>query len=265
MKVAAVIPARMQSVRLPGKPMRLIAGVPMILRVLERAQACPELQRIIVATDSEEIYRLVRENGGEAWRTSPDHRTGSDRVAEVARQLKDDLILNLQGDEPLLPPSTVRALIQFANNSRDLTVATPMVPLAHLGDIVNPNIVKVVGSQSGQALYFSRLPIPYRKSAPLDLQADPQARDVYKGYHKHVGIYLYRREFLLKYVTLSPTPLELSESLEQLRILEHGYPIYLVPVPEDSLSVDTYEDLELVQSLIARGQAGRALAPSVQI
>jgi 3-deoxy-manno-octulosonate cytidylyltransferase (CMP-KDO synthetase) len=268
MKVAAVIPARMQSVRLPGKPMRLIAGVPMILRVLERAQACPELQRIIVATDSEEIYRLVRDNGGEAWRTSPDHRTGSDRVAEVARQLTEDLVLNLQGDEPLLPPSTVRALIQFAETSaRDLTVATPMVPLAHLGDIVNPNIVKVVGSQSGQALYFSRLPIPYRKSAPLDLQADPKARDFYKGYHKHVGIYLYRREFLLKYVTLSPTPLELSESLEQLRILEHGYPIYLVPVPEDSLSVDTQEDLELVQSLIARGQGASfvALMPAAQM
>lgn len=256
MKVAAVIPARMQSVRLPGKPMRLIAGVPMIIRVLERARACPELRRIIVATDSEEIYRLVRDNGGEAWLTSPDHRTGSDRVAEVARQLTEELILNLQGDEPLLPSSTVRALVQFARNTRDLTVATAMVPLVHHGDIVNPNIVKVVGSQTGQALYFSRYPIPYRKSAPLDHLSDRESRALDQGYHKHVGIYLYQREFLLKYVTLPPTPLELSESLEQLRILEHGYPIYLVAVPADSLSVDTREDLALVESLILRDQAG---------
>lgn len=223
----------------------------MIIRVLDRARSCPELRRIIVATDSEEICRVVEENGGEVWMTSPQHRTGSDRVAEVAEKLTEELILNLQGDEPLLPASTVRALVKFGQDFQDLTVATAMVPLIHEGDIVNPNIVKVAGDRSGKALYFSRFPIPYRKHLPLDLQADLRSEQVQHGYYKHIGIYLYRREFLLKYVAMKPTPLEISESLEQLRILENGYPIYLVEVQEDSLSVDTPEDLALVESLIA--------------
>jgi 3-deoxy-manno-octulosonate cytidylyltransferase (CMP-KDO synthetase) len=147
MKVAAVIPARMQSARLPGKPLQLISGVPMILRVLDRARACPELHRIIVATDSEEIVRVVEGNGGEAWMTSPDHRTGSDRVAEVAERLHDDLILNLQGDEPLLPISTVRALVNYGLAREELTMATAVIPLRWERDVVNPNIVKAVGTE----------------------------------------------------------------------------------------------------------------------
>lgn len=251
MRVAAVIPARMQSVRLPGKPLRLVGGVPMIIRVLDRARSCPELQRIIVATDSEEIRQVVEKYGGEAWLTSPHHRTGSDRVAEVAAKLAEELILNLQGDEPLLPASSVRALVKFGMDHQNLTVATAIIPLRHEGDIVNPNIVKVVHDCAGRALYFSRFPIPYRKQLPLDLQADARSRRVHQGYYKHIGLYLYRREFLLQYVNMKATPLEVSESLEQLRILEHGYPIYLVEVTEDSLSVDTPEDLALVESMIA--------------
>ncbi len=251
MKVAAVIPARLQSVRLPGKPLRLIGGVPMILRVLERARACPELDRIIVATDSEEICRVVESAGGEARMTSPDHRTGSDRVAEVAEKLAEDFILNLQGDEPLLSTSTVRDLVQFGMAFKDLTVATAMIPLTHEGDVVNPNIVKVVGTISGRAIYFSRLPIPYNKESPLNLNADRHSSRVFHGFFKHLGIYLYRRTFLLDFVRMKPTPLELSESLEQLRILEHGLPIYLVKVSEDSMSVDTPEDLAVVELLVA--------------
>jgi 3-deoxy-manno-octulosonate cytidylyltransferase (CMP-KDO synthetase) len=251
MRVAAVIPARMQSVRLPGKPLRRIAGVPMILRVLERARACTDLDRIIVATDSEEIHEVVERAGGEAWMTSPHHRTGSDRVAEVAARIDEDLVLNLQGDEPLLPVSTVASLVEFARGCAGLTVATAVVPLVRESDVVNPNIVKAVGACSGRALYFSRYPIPYSKAAPLDLDASPRHGRELTGYRKHVGIYLYRREFLLEFVRLQPTPLEISESLEQLRILEHGYPVFLVEVSEDSISVDTAEDLELVESLIA--------------
>lgn len=250
MKVAAVIPARMHSTRLPGKPLLRLAGVPMILRVLERARSCPELERIVVATDSEEIKRVVEKGGGEAWLTSPHHPTGSDRVAEVAAQLSEELILNLQGDEPLLPTSTVSALVNFARGCRDLCVVSAMVPLTHEGDIVNPNIVKVVAGSQGRALYFSRFPIPYRKQAPLDLDATASDRSL-AGYFKHVGIYLYRREFLLKYVKLPPTPLELSESLEQLRVLEHGFPIHMVKVESDSVSVDTPEDAAQVESIIA--------------
>ena len=250
MKVAAVIPARMQSARLPGKPLQLISGVPMILRVLDRARACPELHRIIVATDSEEILRVVEENGGEAWMTSPEHRTGSDRVAEVAERLDEDLILNLQGDEPLLPISTVRALVNHGLAREGLTMATAVIPLHWERDVVNPNIVKAVGTQEGRALYFSRYPIPYCKSKPLDLTAGPHSQRASAGYFKHIGIYLYRRDFLLKYIRLDPTPLEIAESLEQLRILENGYPIDLVTVAEDSVSVDTAEDLAIVEALI---------------
>jgi len=252
MKVAAVIPARMQSTRLPGKPLLRIAGVPMILRVLERARASPELDRVIVATDSEEIRRVVEDAGGEARLTSAHHRTGSDRVAEVAGSLSEDLILNLQGDEPLLPASTIRALVTFARSLPGLTVASAMVPLVHESDIVNPNITKVVVGLQGTALYFSRYPIPYRKDAPLDLYPGRSGRSPVAGHFKHVGIYLYRREFLLKYVRLARTPLEMSESLEQLRILEHGYPMYIVQVEEDSISVDTPEDALLVESILQR-------------
>jgi 3-deoxy-manno-octulosonate cytidylyltransferase (CMP-KDO synthetase) len=225
----------------------------MIVRVLERARSCSELRRVIVATDSDEIRRVVESNGGEAWLTSPLHRTGSDRVAEVAEKLSDDLILNLQGDEPLLATSTIRSLVSFASTCPDLLLASAMVPLIHECDIVNPNIVKVVVNSRGMALYFSRYPIPYRKNAPLTPGAEPSPGRTAKGYFKHVGIYLYRREFLLKYVRLTPTPLELSESLEQLRVLEHGYPIHMVSVEHDSVSVDTPEDAVLVESIIAGG------------
>jgi 3-deoxy-manno-octulosonate cytidylyltransferase (CMP-KDO synthetase) len=251
MKVAAVIPARMQSTRLPGKPLLLIAGVPMILRVLERARSCPELHRVIVATDSDEIRRVVEASGGEAWLTSHLHRTGSDRVAEVAEKLSEEVILNLQGDEPLLPPSTISALVKFASASPDFKMASAMVPLVHEHDIVNPNIVKVVVSAGGTALYFSRYPIPYRKDSPLDPAAGPGPGRFVAGYFKHVGIYIYRREFLLQYVRLAPTPLERSESLEQLRVIESGYPIHMVQVEHDSVSVDTPEDAALVESIIA--------------
>ena len=253
MRVAAVIPARMQSVRLPGKPLQLIAGVPMIVRVLERARACPELDRIIVATDSDAIVRVVERHGGEAWLTSPDHRTGSDRVAEVAARLDEELILNLQGDEPLLPRSTVRALVNHGTACPELTVVTAIIPLRREHDVVNPNIVKAVGTEQGRALYFSRYPIPYRKVRPLDLTIDQSEQRACAGYFKHIGIYLYRREFLLKYVRLRPTPLEIAESLEQLRILENGYPIQLVTVEEDSVSVDTPEDLAVVEAMVSSG------------
>jgi 3-deoxy-manno-octulosonate cytidylyltransferase (CMP-KDO synthetase) len=252
MKVAAVIPARMHSTRLPGKPLIRIAGVPMIVRVLERARACPQLSRIIVATDDEGIFRTVAEHGGEARMTSPHHRSGSDRVAEVAAGLSEELILNVQGDEPLLPASTIRVLVEFALGCRDLTVVTAMVALPREQDIVNPNIVKIVADRYGKALYFSRLPIPYRKDSPLNLSAGAASGRRLAGYFKHIGIYLYRRDFLLQYVNFAPTPLEISESLEQLRILENGLPVYAVQVEEDSVSVDTAEDLEAVEALIAQ-------------
>ncbi len=251
MRVAAVIPARMQSSRLPGKPLLRIAGVPMIVRVLERAKACPGLARIIVATDSEEILRTVEMAGGEARMTSSSHRTGSDRVAEVAASLSEEMILNLQGDEPLVPESTLSVLVEFGYNHPDLLMATAAVPLREEKHILNPNIVKTVFSVDGRALYFSRCPIPYVKRRSSGAEAHPVEPEREARHYKHVGIYLYRRDFLLRFVSLPPTPLEVAESLEQLRVLEHGYPIHVVPVPEDSISVDTREDLELVESILA--------------
>ena len=253
MKIAAVIPARIRSSRLPGKPLLKIGGIPMILRVLERAAACEALTRVIVATDSEEIRSTVLEAGGEACMTSPLHKTGSDRVAEVAAGLSEELILNLQGDEPLVPVSTLNALAAFGRKFPDLTVATPMVPLRSQADILNPNIVKVVAARDGRALYFSRYAIPYVKPpANGEFPALPTAAA--PPHFKHVGIYLFRREFLLRFVSLPPTPLELSESLEQLRVLEHGYPVYMVPVIEDSISVDTAEDLHAVEKMIREAE-----------
>jgi 3-deoxy-manno-octulosonate cytidylyltransferase (CMP-KDO synthetase) len=251
MRTAAVIPARMRSTRLPGKPLLRIAGVPMIVRVLERARACAALSRVIVATDSEEIVAVVREAGGEAWLTSPLHKTGSDRVAEVASRLPEELILNLQGDEPLVPLSTLDALIDFGLRCPQLTVATPMVPLRDESDIINPNIVKVVAARDGRALYFSRCAIPYVKPSPGAATAEDASHGTTTRHFKHVGIYLYRREFLLRFVNMPPTPLEMSESLEQLRVLEHGYPVYMVPVEEDSVSVDTLEDLQVVERIVS--------------
>ncbi len=251
MRVAAVIPARMQSTRLPGKPLRRIAGVPMIVRVLERARSCPGIDRIVVATDTEEIARTVEQSGGEAWMTSPSHRTGSDRVAEVAEELTEELILNLQGDEPLLPASTVAALVAFGRARPDLTVVTAAIPLLRATDVLNPNIVKVVCDREGRALYFSRWPVPYDRNAPLDWGGGAGRETLGGPYLKHVGIYLYRREFLLRYVRMEPGPLERSESLEQLRILEHGHAVHVVRVLEDSISVDTPEDLAEVEALFS--------------
>jgi len=255
MRAAAVIPARLQSTRLPRKPLLNIAGVPMILRVLERACACRRLDRVIVATDSDEVRSAVENYGGEAWMTSPHHRTGSDRVAEVAEALREELILNLQGDEPLIPVSTLDRLVEFGMGCPGVLVATAMTPLPAEENIVNPNIVKIVTGRDGKAIYFSRYPIPYCRNAPLDMPGDgnKMKRDR-PGYFKHIGIYLYRREFLLEYVKLQPTPLERSEALEQLRILEHGYPVHVIEVAEDSISVDTPEDLAEVESLIARAR-----------
>ncbi len=258
MRIAAVIPARMQSTRLPGKPLLRIAGLPMILRVLERTRACREIDRVIVATDSEDVVRTVLEHGGEARMTSADHATGSDRIAEVAEELSEELIFNIQGDEPLLPLSTLQTVIAFAVSRPRLTVATAMVPLVDPRELADPNVVKVVASRDGRALYFSRYPIPYRRESPVDLSAGAVQASPPAGFYKHVGLYLYRREFLLQFVRLEATPLEKAESLEQLRVLEHGYPIHIVRVPEDSLNVDTPEDLARVEALYLQGgEVGR--------
>lgn len=237
MRTLCVIPARYASTRLPGKPLADICGKPMICRVLERASRAQKPEKVIVATDDERIYNAVRAEGGEALLTRADHPTGTDRLAEVAEAYTEvDLIVNVQGDEPLIEPSVIDDLIAPFEMEENLPMATVMVRMEDAAEQLNPNNVKVVVDKLGYALYFSRSLVPYPRAA---------AGPVYK----HIGIYAYRRDFLLRYARLEPTPLEKAESLEQLRALENGYGIRVLETDCRFVGVDTPEDLALVNKI----------------
>ena len=238
MKAICVVPARYSSTRLPGKPLKLIAGVPMICRVYDRASQAKLIDKAIVATDDERIFNAVKEYGGEAMMTRADHPTGTDRLAEVANNFSDvDVIVNVQGDEPLIEPSLIDDLIRLFNEDPNLQMATVSTELKEESEINNPNNVKVISDLNGYALYFSRSVIPYPRNAGKS------------KVYKHIGIYAYRRDFLLKYAKMSPTPLEQSESLEQLRALENGYKIKVLRSDNQFIGVDTEEDLKLVNEI----------------
>lgn len=237
MRTLCVIPARYASTRLPGKPLADICGKPMICRVLERASRAQKPEKVIVATDDERIYDAVRAEGGEALLTRADHPTGTDRLAEVAEAYPEvDLIVNVQGDEPLIEPSVIDDLIAPFEMDENLPMATVMVRMEDAAEQLNPNNVKVIVDKLGYALYFSRSLVPYPRAA---------AGPVYK----HIGIYAYRRDFLLRYARLEPTPLERAESLEQLRALENGYGIRVLETDCRFVGVDTPEDLALVNKI----------------
>ena len=242
MKVLCIIPARYASTRLPGKPLRDIAGKPMIVRVYERTAQAKRVQDVVVATDDERIRTAVEEHGGRAVMTRTDHATGTDRLAEVAEKMTDyDLIINVQGDEPLIDPAVIDALVEpFLADAR-LSMATAKTLLTDEEEIANPNNVKVITDLSGNALYFSRARIPY-------------ARNEGAKVYKHIGIYAYRRDFLLSYARMAQTPLERSESLEQLRALENGHRIHVIETDAVFIGVDTEEDLTAVnEEYIRRG------------
>ena len=243
MKVLCIIPARYASTRLPGKPLREIAGKPMIVRVYERALQARLVQNVVVATDDERIRTVVEAHGGYAVMTRADHATGTDRLAEVAARMTDyDLIINVQGDEPLIEPSLIDALVEpFLADDR-LAMATAKTEITDEEEQENPNNVKVITDKSGNALYFSRARIPYARV--------PGAK-----VYKHIGIYAYRRDFLLAYARMAQTPLELSESLEQLRALENGYRIRVVETDAVFIGVDTEEDLAAVNEVYRRHAA----------
>ena len=237
MRTLCVIPARYASTRLPGKPLADICGKPMICRVLERASRAQKPEKVIVATDDERIYDAVRAEGGEAILTRADHPTGTDRLAEVAEAYPEvDLIVNVQGDEPLIEPSVIDDLIAPFEMDENLPMATVMTRMEDAEEQLDPNNVKVVVDKLGYALYFSRSLVPYPRAA---------AGPVYK----HIGIYAYRRDFLLRYARLEPTPLERAESLEQLRALENGYGIRVLETDCRFVGVDTPEDLALVNKI----------------
>ncbi len=238
MKSICVIPARYSSTRLPGKPLADICGKPMICRVWERASLAKSVAEVIVATDDERILQAVEKNSGRAIMTRADHKTGTDRLAEVAEKFPNvEVIVNVQGDEPLIEPALIDELIGEFIADKNLQMATVATELTDADEMKNPNNVKVVLDKNNDALYFSRSLIPY-------------LRNVGKAkVFKHIGIYAYRRNFLLAYAKMTPTPLEQSESLEQLRALENGYKIHVIKSSCKFIGVDTEEDLKLVNEI----------------
>lgn len=256
--IVAIIPARYASTRLPGKPLIDIAGTPMILAVVKRARAVPSIARVIVATDDERVLNTVQAAGEEAVMTSSDHRTGTDRLAEVAARLDAEIIVNVQGDEPLIEPSTIEAALAPLRTDSSIVMSTTCEPIGSAEALLDPNVVKVVVDREGFAVYFSRHPIPFPRAAVIEygslenaLRARPQLLQLYS---KHTGLYAYRREFLLTFTGLPSTPLEETEALEQLRALEHGYKIKVAPVTHRSIGVDTPEDLERIRQALAEGK-----------
>lgn len=226
----------------------------MIVRVVERALAASSVARAIVATDDRRIRDAVREAGFEAVMTSPEHRSGSDRLAEVAAALDDaEIIVNVQGDEPLISPRTIDCAVAALVADGEAVVATTSEMIESPDDVLSADVVKVVADERGHALYFSRAPVPYPRAAvrrygslEAALAGDPSLLALFR---KHTGLYVYRRPFLLEYARRSPTALECAESLEQLRVLEHGGVIRVVEAPDASIGVDTMADLERVREI----------------
>lgn len=231
MKFLGVIPARYGSTRFEGKPLEIIHGKTMIEWVYKRSLSS-KLDKVVVATDDDRIAEVVKSFGGEVVLTSRDHETGTDRIAEVAKVYKEfDVIINVQGDEPLIESSMINSLITPFLEEPELEMATLKYKLDNMEDVNNPNIVKVICDKNDYAIYFSRNPIPF-----------PRKLDI-SNYYKHIGVYAYKRDFVLDYAKMSQTPLEISESLEQLRVLENGYRIKVLETKHKVLGVDTPEDL----------------------
>jgi len=245
--VVAVIPARYGSTRLPGKPLAIIGGKPMIQHVYENASKAKLLDQIIVATDDRRIEEAVKKFGGNVVRTSKDHASGTDRLAEVARKLKAaDWLVNIQGDLPFIRSQTIARAIQPLMDDRKIPMGTVCTAIYEMKDWQNPNVVKVLKDRAGFALYFSRAPIPFLRNNEIDVAGKTSTSSSNQrlwGY-RHLGLYVYRRDFLLKFAGLRPTPLERIESLEQLRALQNGYPIYVAEVDEHPIEVDTPDDLK---------------------
>ncbi|MBN8544609.1 MAG: 3-deoxy-manno-octulosonate cytidylyltransferase [Ignavibacteria bacterium] len=239
MKIVAIIPARYGSTRLPGKPLAQILDKPMIEWVYKSVRKSRLVERIIVATDDQRVYDAVKNFGGEVVMTPADMQTGSDRIAYVANQLPDaEIVINVQGDEPFISGSIIDDAVMPLLVDPKLQVSTLVKKISTQDDLNNPSVVKVVFDNFSNAIYFSRSPIPYLREGDLIQSALDSGR-----FYKHIGLYVYRKEFLLYYTRLPQSSLEDAEKLEQLRILENGYDIRVVETEIESISVDTAEDL----------------------
>jgi 3-deoxy-manno-octulosonate cytidylyltransferase (CMP-KDO synthetase) len=240
-EVVIVIPARYGATRLPGKPLVSLAGKPMIQRVYERAKLAARASRVIVATDDERIVKAVESFGGIVRMTRPDHRTGTERVAEVAAHEKGDVFVNVQGDEPLLDPVAVDTAVDALLEEPAASIATVATPIKTPADIMDPNVVKTVLDFDNNGLYFSRAPIPWVRDTASKIQL---------RHLKHLGLYVFQRDALLEYPTLPQGELERIEQLEQLRWLENGWKIRVAEVEHDAVSVDVPSDVARVEKLL---------------
>lgn len=242
-RVVVVIPSRYASTRLPGKPLVLLAGKPMVQHVYERAKQAQTVHRVVVATDDQRIVDAVKAFGGECRMTRADHRTGTERIAEVAVHEPGDVFVNVQGDEPLIDPVAIDTAVGTLLEEPQAQIATVATPIRHAGDIMDPNVVKTVLDFDGNALYFSRAPIPWIRDTQQKLHVK---------YWKHLGLYVFQREALLEYSTLPQGELEKIEQLEQLRWLENGWKIRVAEVAHDAVSVDVPEDVARVEKLMQK-------------
>lgn len=244
MKIIGVIPARYESKRFPGKALARLWGKPILQHVYEQSAKSSVLDTVIIATDDSRIQDIARGFGAPVVMTSKDCSSGSDRVGGAVVDLDCEIVVDIQADQPVLPPQILEEVVKPLLIQSELQITTPVYSITDLESLNNPNVVKVVIDKKGFALYFSRSFIPYKKSNIQNVQP----------YYKHIGIYAYRKEFLLKYAQLPPSPLERTEGLEQLRVLENGYRIKTVLATCDSPSIDTKEDLELMKKQKAKGQ-----------
>lgn len=245
MNTVAVIPARYASTRFPGKPLISIGGKTMIERVWERARQAKLVSKVIVATDDERIASAVRSFGGEVALTRADHRSGTERVAEVAAAHKEaEILVNVQGDMPLIDPAAIDAAIEALGEDESVNMATLAVPISNAAEIMDPNVVKTVVDFDGNALYFSRAPIPWVRD---------RGGPVHAKHLKHLGLYVFRREALLEFATFPQGDLERIEQLEQLRWLENGNRIRVAEIEQESVEVDTPEDVKRVEKMLASG------------
>lgn len=238
-RTLGVIPSRFGAQRFPGKPLAMIAGKTLVQRVYEQAAKAKLVDKVVVATEDTRILEAVESYGGDAMLTSPECATGTDRVAEVARQYDCDLVLNIQGDEPLMRPEMIDQLVEGMQSDTGCVMGTLARKINATEQLTNPNVVKVVVGKTGNALYFSRSQIPFVRDA-----GDTTT------FYKHLGIYAYRREFLMKFVQLPASDLEKAEKLEQLRALENGHAIRVWITPHDSIGVDRPEDVQLVEEIL---------------
>ncbi|MEW5946023.1 MAG: 3-deoxy-manno-octulosonate cytidylyltransferase [bacterium] len=237
-KAVGIIPARYESSRFPGKSLAMIAGKPLIRHVYERSSAAKTLSGVLVATDDERIFRAVEDFGGTVVMTSPDHATGTDRLAEAAAGCDASLIVNIQGDEPLISPRMIDRAVREFRSIEGFRFGSAMTPIKNEDDLENPNVVKVVVDGKRRALYFTRRCIPYRRN------------QVSVPTFQHIGFYVYTKKFLAEFSRMPPTPLERAEGLEQLRALENGIPVHMIETDYTGVGVDVPEDIPRIERLL---------------